>query len=334
MAKKPIRQLQHYVPRFLLRKFGAGKKNHLQVFDKHTGKIFQKSANNLAAENGLYDFDFQQHPMTIEPSLAQMEGRASTHIRRIIDEHHLHIFDPLERSELACFFAVQMVRTRAHLETMRHLATAMKKWLKQEGADEAFFGPDPHIGTGENAERAMMAGTITNAPKNFGPAFVDKDWILLQTDNKHPYFIGDHPLTMFNMIERGPRGNLGLTVKGIECYFPLTPNLALGMWCKSHREELMAGIKKLEELSNTNPVVARNFSETWKDSLDILEAIQNGTPLKSSSKNVEHFNSLQVSNAERFVFSSNSDFALTENMIQSNPELRHGPRLQEATGKF
>ena len=37
---------------------------------------------------------------------------------------------------------------------------------------------------------------------------------------------------------------------------------------------------------------------------------------------------------ERFIFSVNDDFEMAKDMINSNPELRHGIRMQEATGKF
>ena len=65
-----------------------------------------------------------------------------------------------------------------------------------------------------------------------------------------------------------------------------------------------------------------------------LEALQTGEPLRSNPENVEFFNSLQVSTAERFVFSSNDNFSIVKEMIRANPELRHGRRILEATGKF
>jgi type I restriction enzyme, R subunit len=128
--------------------------------------------------------------------------------------------------------------------------------------------------------------------------------------------------------------NLGLMVEGIEIYCPLTPNLALGMWCPSHREKLVEDIQRLDHLSNRNPTAAERFVGAWSSALDIVEAIQTGKPLRSLPENVEHFNSLQVVSAERFLFSSNGDFALVEDMIRTSPELRYGRRLQEASGKF
>ena len=329
-----IPKLHHYVPRFLLRRFGTGKKDHLHVFDKHKGVAFKRAASKLAAENGFYDFEFQGSPVTIESSLANLESRAARHICRIVDEQQLHPMDPVERGALARFFAVQLVRTRAHLEMSRHLFSSMEAWLRAEGARDEFFAPDPAVGSGENAERAGMAKMIYNAPREFAPAIVGKDWVLLQTDSKHPYLIGDNPLTMHNMVDRGPRGNLGLMVEGIEIYCPLTPYLALGMWCPSHREKLVEDIQRLEHLSNRNPTTAERFSGAWSGALDIVEAIQTGKPLRSLPENVEHFNSLQVASAERFLFSSNGDFALVEDMIRTSPELRYGRRLQEASGKF
>ena len=110
--------------------------------------------------------------------------------------------------------------------------------------------------------------------------------------------------------------------------------LALGMWCPSHRDKLVEDIQGLDHLSSRNPTAAERFAGAWSSALDIVEAIQTGKPLRSVPENVEHFNSLQVVSAERFLFSSNGDFALVEDMIRTSPELRYGRRLQEASGKF
>lgn len=63
-------QLQHYVPRFLLRKYGSGKKHYVHIFDKQTGKTFKLAADNkalipVAAERGMYDFEFMGVPSSM-----------------------------------------------------------------------------------------------------------------------------------------------------------------------------------------------------------------------------------------------------------------------------
>ncbi len=326
-------QLQHYVPRFLLRRFGCGKKESLHVFDKHKNITFASVATKIAAMKNFYDFEFMGASMSVEPMLSHVEKKASEHIARIVKNRQLSINDPNERGELAAFFAIQMVRTPAVQATHSELFNQMEIWLRANGASQEFFAPDPAVGNGENAERAMMARNILNAPKNYAPALIDKDWLLMQTDNKHPYLIGDHPLTMHNMVKQEGRGNLGIAVEGIELYFPLSPQLALAIWCPSHHQFLTDGIHNLDRLAGT-----LNSDRSWvsakNDALEILEAIQSGKPLRSKPENVEFFNSLQIATAERFVFSSNDDFSIVQEMIRTNPELCHGRRMHEATGKF
>lgn len=92
----------------------------------------------------------------------------------------------------------------------------------------------------------------------------------------------------------------------------------------------MQSMDRLAAASNKD----RDWVKAKIDVLAILEALQTGEPLRSNPENVEFFNSLQISTAERFVFSSTEDFSIVKEMIQTNPELRHGRRMSEATGKF
>ena len=168
-------QLQQYVPRFLLRRFGQGKKHHVHVLDKQSGHRFSFSASrkahiSVAAEYGMYDFDFMGEPVTIEPGLADLEAKAAEYLRRITDTKRFDLTDSMERATLACFLAVQMIRTRAVLETQADMMSRMKAWLEAEGTPEGFFDPDPHVGSGENADKALLARLICNAPRDFAPS--------------------------------------------------------------------------------------------------------------------------------------------------------------------
>jgi Protein of unknown function (DUF4238) len=325
-------QLQHYVPRFLLRRFGSGKKERLHVFDKHTSATFCSAATKLAAMNNFYDFKFMDASMTVEPVLSHVESKAGKHIVNILKRRRLGLDDPIERSELTAFLAIQMVRTPAMSAMHNDISTRLKNWLRDNGASQDFFRSDPAIGDGENAQRAIMARSIVNAPARFGPAFIDKDWLLLQTDSKHPFLIGDHPLTMHNLVKVGGYGNLGIASKGIEIYFPLSPNLALAILCPTHREVLTNDLQSIDRI-----IGASNKDRNWvgkTDALALLQALNTGEPLQSNPANVEFINSLQIAAAERFVFSSNDDFSLVKEMIHTDPECRHGHRMQEATGKL
>lgn len=320
-------QLQHYVPRFLLRRFGQGNKGHVWVLDKHTGKRFsfspsKKSKIAVAAEYGMYDFEFMGESVTVEPGLANLESKAAKFIERLILEKTLSQTDPGERATLASFLAVQMVRTRAIMTTNQDMFGRMAAWLRQEGAPDELFAPDPMVGDGENAQKALQARLICNAATDFAPALIEKDWVLLKTNQKSPFIIGDHPFTMFNEVDHGLRGNLGLSVEGIQIYFPLSPTLALALLCPSIQRQLLDGYQ------------GSRYVEPWKKGIEIVEAIRQGTALMTEPESVMHFNSLQVGEAERFLFSCDGDFTLAENMIRENPAFRYGRRMQEATGTF
>ena len=49
------KELQHYVPRFLLKNFAKGKKPQIFVYDKSNDKQFKTNIKNIAAETGFYD---------------------------------------------------------------------------------------------------------------------------------------------------------------------------------------------------------------------------------------------------------------------------------------
>ena len=67
-----IAKVQHYVPQFLLRKFGNGKKDQLWAYDKTSDRAFLTNAKNVASESRFYDFEVAGEPITLEP--ATLEG--------------------------------------------------------------------------------------------------------------------------------------------------------------------------------------------------------------------------------------------------------------------
>lgn len=323
-------QLQHYVPRFILRRFRTVPKDAVHVYDKHEGRSFVASTGKVGAEKGLYDFEFDGEDLTLEPSLSEIEGRASQHIDQILQDGHLHPANALERGELARFFAVQLVRTPAHKAMWRDLKVRMEAHLRQEGMRDDFFAIDPRLGSRENADRTLSATTMIDAPQNLSPALIAKDWLLMRSDAQCPYLIGDHPLVMHNSRSFGLRGNLGLNVQGIEIYFPLSPQLTLGMMCESHCRDFENGLQRLSEKDRQDPSLQKGLSIA----LEFIGAVQSGQPTTMAAENVEFLNSLQVARAERFLFSGNGDFSIAERMIAENPQLRRGARIEEATGKF
>lgn len=102
-----IAKVQHYVPQFLLRKFGNGKKDQLHVFDKHTIRSFRTNAKNVASESRFYDFRIDNEDATLEPMLAELEGVTKPLLGRIIEKDSVSVITDAERELLSTFFAIQ-----------------------------------------------------------------------------------------------------------------------------------------------------------------------------------------------------------------------------------
>jgi hypothetical protein len=324
-------ELHHYVPRFVLRRFGRGKKDQVHTYDKSAGIAFSRSAGKLAATYDYYHFEFMGEAMSVEPLLGDIEAQAGKHIARIIKDRCLNVDDPLERGALARFFAVQLVRTPAQVAVGAELFARMEAWLREQGMPDAYFAPDPHVGGGENAERAQMARRILNAPQDYGPVLIQKDWVLFETDLARPFLIGDHPLVMYNQKKSDLRGTVGLKVPGIEIYFPLSPRLTLGMLCPSIADAIYDQLARAVSTSkNVDAAIADDPSPPAR----LIMAMASGTTVNAGVEGSVFFNSLQIANAERFVFSSDGDFELLADMIGQNSSLKRGQRMHEATGKF
>lgn len=332
-------QLQHYVPKFLIKQFGAGKPPYVHVYDKHLDTRFKLATNKdaeipVAAEKGMYDFEFMGTPVSMEPALSELESEAAECIRRIVRDGKLHPSDAREKQTLALFIVVQMIRTRATLEANSDVFGRMRRWCEAQGAPDAFFAPDPHVGDGKNAEKAFMAKQLSNAHTDYAPSLIGKDWLLLRTPEKEHFLLSDHPVVMHNDIERPGRGNLGINVEGIQIQIPLTPTYALGLWCPSLLETVSKGVSKMATLRKPHPFQDTASRHNLRRARETLHAFRNNLPLQYESDNVLHLNSLQVSHAERFVFSSTGDFTLVEEMIGGDQSIRHGRRFEETTGKF
>ena len=122
---------------------------------------------------------------------------------------------------------------------------------------------------------------------------------------------------MFNLTEHPFLSTLGLGVPGIQVYLPLSHDLCLGFLSL----DIEATVRESYEIANRlgHPVPAHVSS--------FINALNGDGVLPLDGADVVHQNSLQVWNAERFVFCSNPEFTLIRDMLRRLPELRTGPRF-------
>jgi hypothetical protein len=313
MANDGIAKVQHYVPRFLLRNFGTGKKDKLHVFDKQSDLVFATNVKNVAAESRFYDFEVGGATATIEPTLSGIEGSVKPILKSILEADSLRLLSIEDRAKFCVFLSVQFTRTKWFREQFRLLPSLLEQRLRRSlGEDADLSSAEDLIRVPDDNESvAQAAHVILDAPKDYAKQFANKLWVLVATDPRHPFLIGDNPIALQNKVDTWPFGNLGLAVQGIEIYFPLSPLRALAMFCPSHGELFLAAAAHEGEVGFAH---------------EVLRAMELGSPLDYPPECVLNFNSLQVRHAERFLFSNIDDFSLAREMIAAHESYKTGPR--------
>ena len=269
-----------------------GSTNQVFVFDKLTERSFPKSIRKVACGLGFDDCAVGGGPFSIDPLLKKIENFSSPIIDRIVAKGSLRVLSGPDRKMLALFATVQMLRTDARRKELKGLIDDFRDAVERAGMD-----PNKIRGFDFLDMEQTRVASITSLPElatDLLPEFLNKSWILYSTTEAHPFYISDNPVARFNLKQNPLRSTLGLRAQGIQIYLPISSTLCLGFLCPTIN--LPLGVRIL------------------------------GRPLRLSPANVEHFNSLQVLNAEQFVYSHRDDFALVRSMFSQLPEARRGPR--------
>ena len=312
--------VHHYVPRFLLRNFCSGEKPRLWAYDKRAGKSFQTNVQNIAGERNFYQIRIGDEIVSFEDELSKLESEAAVLIGRIISERNIGWLSDENRALLATFVVVQMNRG----PHTRERFISMDKGLRRVLGERFGLATESHpLMTTEGAKQAALT-SLTESDR-YAEHILKKTWLLFETSAETPFYISDNPVALQNEDKgRGPmRGNLGLAVHGIQIYLPISSTLTLAFFCRSHEIMIRNGVNRIR----TSIVTDSSFPLDFGPLLDWMRAFRQGTPLGSKPDNVVNHNSLQVMQAERFVFSSRLDFALVEDMINEEPRFGVGPRL-------
>jgi hypothetical protein len=279
---------------------------------------------DVAAENDLYNFLLDDLPVTIEPSLAEFESKAASVLREVLSKDNLADLTPYQRVVLSGLVAQLLLRSPQQRAAMRHINAELRERV-------AAMGTHPDLlhqlkAFDNNEEKLFTASTLSDLMKEFIPIIFGKAWILHSVPEGETLYISDNPVAMHNEMESELRGDIGLAVKGVEVYLPLSGMRCLAMYCPLVMSELGAAYKYYKRL--TVSVEDGSPPPPPEEAECVLEALRTGKCMSLQKESVELANSLQVWNAERYVYSRVDDFALAREMLRTNPSLRVGPRPQ------
>jgi hypothetical protein len=341
-------QNQHYVPQFLLRNFGKGKKRNrkIWVFDKNEESVFRTSVRNIASEKAFYDLtvtgdEGEKVAVDFERTFSKMEKEADKAIKKLIHLETISRLSPQDLYWIAVFVATQFMRTKQFRNTFKKLTEDLAEKIKNKGYDpdkvKGFSVFDDSL-----AKEHSLIFFVQNI-RNIVDLIMNKNILLFKTADSDSLYISDNPVTLHNEDNMKPYGNLGLGVKGIQIYLPLSRNLTIGFWCPSIRDKFEEGLadanKLREEFSrhrDFDPFVNRQACEEGiakaekvisKINDHFLSAV-GGTPIVCDSENVKMLNSLQVNFSSRFVFSRYDNFDLIRQMINNDSKSKQGPMFE------
>lgn len=323
---------QHYVPQLILRNFSFNKKeDQVWVFNKRTEKIYRSNVRNVASEKGFYDIVMDGEEFSVDPMLTQLEGYTASIVKRILKDKSLENISEDHRTVLSYFLASQCARTRQFRILQEDFFHSVEDAIRLIGGDPQTtigYEPLPAGGTKEHAVRDLASAIL-----KFAPFFHNKVWILLKTSQKDPFYISDNPIALQNQKDHGPLGNIGIGVRGIEIYFPLSKTLTLFLLCVETARKRQVGYAAYKRAESYAPGIHRrllpqflDFESSIQQTGTLLKGMESKKAVRVSHGNVLNINSLQVAYATELVFSCSQDFDLAKKVVKSDPKYREGPR--------
>jgi len=285
-------KIQHYVPRSYLRYF-ARNRRYLFVFDKHVGRKFRTTVDNVAAEKYFYDLP-SESDQALEHAFARMvDGNYPGWVDDILSTADSgRRVNHKQKKNLAFFIALQTLRTRwlrnANIEVLNQIEEAFshlsKKFEQKHGIP---LRPDASLSALLSADKEGTAkldqiASIEDpdAVQSIVEILLNHIWIVGINKTDQPFYTSDNPVVRRAHKSDPVRSYSGLRSEGIEIAFPLTPKCIVVL-----------------------------FERTFHTDLEVLDCAF--MPIDENGV-VYGYNALQVCDSHRWIFSSSNDFGLAE----------------------
>ena len=321
----PKKKKEHYVPQGYLEKWCIPNTNQVNVFDKEQDNIRINNIIDVASENYFYDFNFEGVFSEQEIKFYNLEG---IDLSRIDDKQHIENYfathiEGIFKSALEniifrvrkmnvweiknCFFikpeqvfsfskliALQYIRVKQVRNTIQEATDLLKQALTDKNvADEVI---DKYTNVSKNQLKFIHGKMILDNDTilHYANTFANHAWILLKNKTNQPFFTSDNPIGTTEHIHNPYMSMSGICSKGVEIFFPLSPDLMLLMFEKTHH----------------NDINSKNYRIIEIDERDIID----------------DYNSRCVMNSSRCVFSQTDDFSVVKKMKEKKPDVLQLPK--------
>ena len=311
------------MPKGYLEAWCIPNKNQVYVFDKKQEKSRINHIDDVASERFFYDlnlagmteeevkryglegidlskFDENQY---IENSFANnIEGAYKDLLLHIVDraqnmtpweKENCHFITLNDIVTFSIFMAFQDIRVKSIRQNVEDTSNCIQQILADLGANERTIN---EYKISASASKLIHGRMIFNSKEicDIAHIFSNHIWVLLVNKTKTSFYTSDNPIGTTAHIHDSVLGMNGINSRGVEIYFPLSPNVLLLLFEKSYHQE---------------------FSKYDRRVVEIFD-----------SAVVDKYNTRCTLNALRFVISNSNDFSIVDEMIDRHPNILQRPK--------
>jgi len=207
---------QHYVPKFLLRKFSSSSEKLINFFNLKRERIFR----DVSLADQCYEAYFYGEDLVTEDMLGLLETTASKIIVDIVDKDVLPLRSSMDHEALLVFVLLQHARTKYKAKSINLFADQFtKKHLVKQGK---FSDQDL-----ENISISLKKPSDILLSVALDGFFLSYDLdvkLLINKTNKN-FVLCDNPVVYRNQFayRRTVSNNIGLACMGLQIFFPISP---------------------------------------------------------------------------------------------------------------
>lgn len=291
---------QHFVPQSILRNFTYDEACHLYCYDKWNKRTFSNTIENIGSENDYNNVVINGVKHNYEHIFDKFDSMLSDVVKLIGENEDLRCLDDNQFSFLYYIFLVQLQRSPLVRSTFEKISRQMLEMLEEFGLDPNDSKlKDEYIIDTDHA-KALSIKAIVDDYSDLLEPIKDRPIILLRAvDNR--IISSDNSVVMYS---HSPYEIACLKSEYVEINIPISSRLVLSLL----PEKVLGGLS-IPEIQNT-------YSRRIRD------AIYNRSCYDIDHSNVLFLNSLQVSNARRFIYSSYDCSHFVESIIIENPALQ------------
>ena len=322
----PKAKKQHYVPQFYLNAWSIPEKHQIHVYDKSTNAERINNISDVASERYFYDANVndlfsqeyldllrqegyelpEENVQLLEQTLSEgIEKPFSDLIKEILEKAKnatpWHIKNCLflkknkKKINFSVYLAVQMIRVKTARDNLTDISKCVTQALTDRNTPDSVIS---NYEISESEAKSMHIQMLMDLPAmaELATSFHRLTWILGINKTTRKFYTSDNPICTIPHIKSPYASMSGVSSKGVEVLFPLSPEVILLMLDGSYHTEALPFERRYIEIRD--------------------------------NQYIDSYNSTIAINAKRCVFSFDGNYELIEGMIKRNPRIFNQGHVQ------